>query len=96
MTKGIWDLPQDPKGRIKALKALKSDKPIMSLLAALVKAPKGLSNYEALEIITPDYAAAMWAIKRAQSVGLIQYKVHIFGEFGIYTITDFGKQLLSA
>lgn len=81
---------------MKALKALKSDKQIMGLLAALDKAPKGLTNYEALESITPDYAAAIWVIKQAQSLGLIEYKVHIFGDFGTYTITDSGKQLLSA
>ena len=96
MTKGIWYLPEDRKGRMKALNAVRSDKQIIALLRALAKAPKGLSNYEALESINPDYAAAMWVIKQAQSLGLIEYRVHIFGDFGTYGITDLGKQLLAA
>lgn len=92
--KGEWVWPENPKEQRKVLKNVLSNKHMLGLLTALAKSPLGLTPYEAEEAMGIANVFGLIPIRQLQSLGFVTYKVNLYGDFGVYQITDIGMSAL--
>jgi hypothetical protein len=94
--KGIWAWPSEPGDQEKTLRKIGEEDELVTILAALMKSPEGLSNAQLDRLLSNN---SQWRtlshMKELIGLGFVQYHVQFFGEAGKYELTDLGKTVVS-
>jgi DNA-binding HxlR family transcriptional regulator len=93
--KGTWFWPEEPKAQARVLRTVRGDKHLPMILAALAKSKDGLSNAQIDNMLANN---SQWITARhlgkLMALGFVEYEVEIFGDAGMYTLTELGKTVL--
>lgn len=93
--KGIWTWPSDPKQEERVLTRVRQEDELAKILAALDKNPNGLSNAQIDNLLANNSQwRTLWHVRELIALGLVEYRVELFGEPGRYVLTERGKALL--
>lgn len=94
--RGLWTWPSDPKEQEQALVKLREEDELTTILAALAKAPEGLSNAQVDKLLHNN---SQWRtlphMKELMALGFVEYHVQFFGNPGEYVLTELGKTVVS-
>lgn len=97
MDKGLWVWPSDPKGQRRTLRRVAQSGRLMAALTGIAKSKEGLSNAELDELLNDNSNwMTLWSVGQLLSLGFIEYKVDLFGGPGLYSLTELGRNALSA
>jgi hypothetical protein len=97
MDKGLWIWPPDPRGQRRILRRVADSKRMVAVLTGIAKSKEGLSNPELGELLADNSNwMTLWPVRQLIALGFIDYRVDLFGGPGHYTITELGKNALSA
>lgn len=95
--KGVWNWPETESEQKKTVQKIKSFEYLVAILSAVAKSKDGLSNAQIdLASRTNSQWNTRWPVSELLGLGLIEYKVHLFGDAGKYTITELGKSVLQS
>ncbi len=95
--KGMWVWPESESGQKKTMQKIRNSEYLLGILSAIAKSKDGLSNAQVdLAVRTNSQWNTRWPISELLGLGLIEYKVSIFGDSGKYTITEVGKNVLQS
>jgi len=92
--KGVWVWPESQDEQEQMLKRIRSSEYLITILSAISKSKDGLSNAQ-VDLTVKSYSQwnTRWAINELEGLGLIDYKVDLFGGAGKYTLTDLGRNV---
>ncbi len=95
--RGIWVWPESESEQKKAADKIRSSEPLLGILSAVAKSKDGLSNAQIdLAVRNNSQWNTRWPVSELLGLGLIEYKVDLFGDPGKYTITELGKSVLQS
>jgi len=93
--KGPWVMASDERTQRRITKEVSQSKRLLTALMAIMKRTEGLSNAE-LDDLTSDNSSWMTitVMRELLSLGLVEYRVDLFGNPGRYTLTDLGRTII--
>ncbi len=95
MKGGLWYWPESQKEQEKTINGIARLKFLRTALESLAKSPSGLSNAELDEAIGANSNwMTLWVARQLMAMGLVKYKVDLFGGPGRYQITERGKEVV--
>lgn len=95
--KGIWVWPESESEQKKTAEKIKNSESLLGILSAIAKNKDGLSNAQIdLAVRNNSQWNTRWPISELLGLGLIEYKVNLFGDSGKYTITELGKNVVQS
>lgn len=93
--KGIWVWPESESGQKKTVDKIRNSERLLGILSAIAKNKDGLSNAQIdLAVKNNSQWNTRWPVSELLGLGLMEYKVNLFGDAGKYTITELGKTVL--
>lgn len=93
--KGLWVSASDERTQRRMIKKVSQSKHLMTALEAIMKRKEGLSNAELDDLISDNSSWITLSVMRELlSMGLVEYKVDLFGNPGLYTLTDLGRNIM--
>lgn len=93
--KGLWVWPENEVNQNKTIQGVKNSQHFMTILSKLAKSKDGLSNAQIDQVVKNNSQwNTRWIVSELLGLGLIDYKVDLFGDPGKYSITDLGKDVL--
>src|SRR5208283_3242277 len=97
MNTGLWLWPSDAKSQRRTLRKVANSPHLVVGMQAISRSKDGLSNAQ-LDDALSDHAhwQTRWVVEQLISLGFADYKVDFFGGPGKYTLTELGKNVLSA
>ena len=95
--KGIWVWPESKSEQKKTADKVRNSESLLGILSAIAKSKDGLSNSQ-IDLAARNYSQwnTRWPVSELLGLGLMEYKVNLFGDAGKYTITDLGKNVLQS
>lgn len=95
MDGGLWYWPEDQEEQRKVLYQISRSKFIRQALESLAKNAIGLSNSELDDAIGANSNwLTLWVARQLLALGLVVYKVDLFGGPGKYQLTERGKEVV--
>ncbi len=95
--KGIWVWPESESGQKKTVDKIRNSERLLGILSAIAKNKDGLSNAQIdLAVKNNSQWNTRWPVSELLGLGLMEYKVNLFGDAGKYTITELGKNVLQS
>ena len=95
--KGIWVWPESESEQKKTAENIRNSESLLGILSAIAKTEDGLSNAQIdLAVRNNSQWNTRWPVSELLGLGLMEYKVNLFGDSGKYTITELGKNVLQS
>ena len=95
--KGIWVWPESESEQKKTTDKIRNSERLLGILSAIAKSKDGLSNAQIdLAVRNNSQWNTRWPVSELLGLGLIEYKVDLFGDPGKYKITELGKNVLQS
>lgn len=95
MKGGLWYWPESQREQEKVINEIARSIFLRTALESLAKSPSGLSNAELDDAIGANSNwLTLWVARQLLAMGLVRYKVDLFGGPGRYQITERGKEVV--
>jgi hypothetical protein len=94
MNQGYWVWPESLEEQGKIIRNITDSKFLRQAIISLARNSNGLSNAEIDQLIDANSNwLTLWVMRQLMALGLVIYKVELFGGPGRYQLTQRGKEV---